>query len=140
MTAAGSPAGAGSPPGAGTPPGAGSPSGAGQPPVPGLQPERTELAWRRTALSVAAVSLVGARLLPALFGSAVWLLPGLVGLMLAGYLLIASRRRHGRRVPVPPRGPGHDSPGAGLLAVAGAIVVTIGLGGLVVVLATHLWA
>ncbi|MEV0893971.1 DUF202 domain-containing protein [Promicromonospora sp. NPDC050262] len=125
---------------AGTPPGAGSPPRSGQAPVPGLQPERTELAWRRTALSVAAVSLVGARLLPALFGSTVWLLPGLAGLMLAGYLLIASRRRHGRRVPVPARGPGHDSPGAGLLAVAGAVVVTIGLGGLVVVLAIHLWA
>ncbi|MGW2091408.1 DUF202 domain-containing protein [Promicromonospora sukumoe] len=119
-------------------PGTPAPGTAGPTPPPGLQPERTELAWRRTALSVAAVSLVGARLLPALFGSAVWLLPGLAGLALAGYLWLASRRRHARRVPVPARGPGHDSPGAGLLAVAGAVVVTIGLGGLAVVLAIHL--
>jgi hypothetical protein len=120
MTASGTPAGA-------TP-------GTGPVPAPGLQPERTELAWRRTALAVAAVSLVGARLLPALFGHAAWLLPGLVGTALAGYLWIGSRRRHARRTPVPARGPGPDSPGAGLLALTGAVGVTVGLGGLAVVL------
>lgn len=115
----------------------GTPGAAGPTPPHGLQPERTELAWRRTALSVAVVSLVGARLLPALFDSAVWLLPGLAGLVLAGYLWLASRRRHAQRVPIPARGPGHDPPGAGLLAVAGAVVVTIGLGALALVLTIH---
>lgn len=118
------------------------------PETPGLQPERTELAWRRTALSVAAVSLVGARLLPALFGDARWLLPGAVGTLLAGWLWLASRRRHLRYPralgpspdPAPP-GPGTLGPastGAGLLACAGAVVVTLGLGGLAVVLRLHL--
>ncbi|MFI2489104.1 DUF202 domain-containing protein [Promicromonospora kroppenstedtii] len=117
--------------------GSGTAQGAGLAPAPGLQPERTELAWRRTALAVAAVSLVGARLLPALFGHAVWLLPGLAGTGLAGYLWIAARRRHARRTPVPVRGPGPDSPGAGLLALTGAVGVAIGLGALAVVISLH---
>lgn len=109
-------------------------------PKAGLQVERTELAWRRTALSLAAISLVGARLLPALFGSAVWILPGGVGLVLAGFLWLASRRRHARRVPVPARGPGSANPGAGLLALAGGAVVVLGLGGLAVVVGMHVWS
>ncbi|MFI6423844.1 DUF202 domain-containing protein [Promicromonospora sp. NPDC050880] len=117
------------------------------PGTPGLQPERTELAWRRTALSVAAVCLVGARLLPALFGDARWLLPGAVGTLVAGWLWLASRRRHLRypRTPGPSPAPappgssafGPASTGAGLLAVAGAVVVVLGLGGLAVVIGLH---
>ncbi|MCP2266985.1 DUF202 domain-containing protein [Promicromonospora thailandica] len=109
----------------------------------GLQPERTELAWRRTALSMAAFSLVGARLLPALFGDARWLLPGAAGAVLAGWLWLASRGRHLRYprtsgpspAPAPPGSPpfGPASTGAGLLALAGGMVVALGLGGLAVV-------
>jgi hypothetical protein len=60
----------------------------------GLQLERTSLSWRRTALSVAVGSLVSLRLLPAWLGGAEWVIPGMVGLLLAGALWIGSRRRH----------------------------------------------
>ncbi|GGM32208.1 DUF202 domain-containing protein [Promicromonospora citrea] len=113
---------------------------------PGLQPERTELAWRRTVLSVAAVSLAAARLLPAVSGDARWLLPGAAGLVLAGWLWLGSRRRRLRYprasgpspAPAPPGAEpfGPTSTGAGLLAVAAGIVVAFGVCGLAVVL-TH---
>ncbi|QKJ20450.1 DUF202 domain-containing protein [Microbacterium hominis] len=60
---------------------------------PGLQPERTELAWRRTALSFAVGSLVAMRLLPDVLGSAWWALPGLAGLVASGWVWDAARRR-----------------------------------------------
>ena len=61
---------------------------------PGLQPERTELAWRRTILSLAVGSLVAMRLLPALFGHAIWIIPGILGLVISGLLSVAARRRY----------------------------------------------
>ncbi|WES64164.1 DUF202 domain-containing protein [Microbacter sp. GSS18] len=78
---------------------------------PGLQPERNELAWRRTTLAIAAGSLVALRLLPEVFGHALWVIPGAVGLVVSGGVWIAARRRystvsasaiaHGDRVPHP---------------------------------------
>lgn len=78
---------------------------------PGLQPERNELAWRRTTLAIAAGSLVAMRLLPAVFGHALWVIPGAVGLVVSGAVWIAARGRystvsaaaiaHGDRVPHP---------------------------------------
>ncbi|WP_104118966.1 DUF202 domain-containing protein [Arthrobacter sp. B1805] len=47
----------------------------------GLQPERTALAWRRTALSVGLGALVAARLLPVLLGHPVWAAIGIAGVM-----------------------------------------------------------
>jgi uncharacterized membrane protein YidH (DUF202 family) len=78
---------------------------------PGLQPERTELAWRRTTLSIAAGSLVAMRLLPEIFGHGLWVLPGAVGLVVSGLVWLAARGRystvtartllHGDRAPHP---------------------------------------
>lgn len=60
---------------------------------PGLQPERTELAWRRTALALAVGSLVAIKLLPDRLGSTLWVIPGILGLLTAGFLWVAVRRR-----------------------------------------------
>lgn len=58
----------------------------------GLQPERTDLAWRRTVLAVAVGALISLRLLPPVLGS--WSLAvGLLGLMLAGVTWVLARRR-----------------------------------------------
>ena len=66
---------------------------------PGLQPERTALAWRRTALALVVAAVVGIRVLPSLLG--VWaIVPAGAGLILAVVVLVASHRRyreqHGR--------------------------------------------
>ncbi|WP_341977588.1 DUF202 domain-containing protein [Microbacterium sp. LWO13-1.2] len=60
---------------------------------PGLQLERSELSWRRTCLALGAASLVAMRLLPAVFGDALWTLGGAAGVALSTTLWIASRRR-----------------------------------------------
>ncbi|WP_336644370.1 DUF202 domain-containing protein [Microbacterium sp. USHLN186] len=61
---------------------------------PGLQLERTSLSWRRTALSLAAGSLIALRLLPLWLGEMLWVVPGMVGLVAAAALWGVSRRRH----------------------------------------------
>jgi uncharacterized membrane protein YidH (DUF202 family) len=96
---------------------------------PGLQPERTELAWRRTALSLGTGSVIAARLLPELFGDALWAVPGAVGVVLAVLLWGLARRRylafgHQLRQEVVGR-----LPGAGLLAVTAVGTTVIGLTG-----------
>ena len=59
---------------------------------PGLQPERTDLAWRRTVLALVVGALISLRLLPPVLGS--WSLAvGLVGLLLTGVTWILARRR-----------------------------------------------
>lgn len=97
---------------------------------PGLQPERTALAWRRTALGLAVGSLAAARLLGGQLGG----LLGGVGLAVAFALFEAARRR-ARHVDRALRADGHltAGPGAALLATAAGVALVVGLMGIVVV-------
>jgi O-antigen/teichoic acid export membrane protein len=58
----------------------------------GLQPERTDLAWRRSTLSVVVGALIALRLLPPALGPG-GLTIGLSGLLIAGLLWLLARRR-----------------------------------------------
>ena len=103
---------------------------------PGLQPERTELAWRRTALAVGVGSLVAMRLLPVAFADAWWILAGAVGLLIAGVLWIVARRRGRRTVQVLlARGDRAPLPGACPLAFLAVVVAGAGAVAIAVVLA-----
>ena len=60
---------------------------------PGLQPERTELAWRRTLLALAVGSLISIRVLLPVLGD--WALAtGAGGVLVAVLLWVLVRRRH----------------------------------------------
>ena len=64
---------------------------------PGLQPERTELAWRRTALAIGVGSLIALRILPAIAPTPAlqqaWLAPGILGLLFAVWWVQTERRQ-----------------------------------------------
>lgn len=98
---------------------------------PGLQPERTELAWTRTALAIAVGSLVALRVLPALAGYGVqqvlWMAPGLVGLAFAICIRLLARSRYSRvnRALLFER-PG-DLPGASLLLALALFAISCGI-------------
>jgi uncharacterized membrane protein YidH (DUF202 family) len=95
----------------------------------GLQPERTLLAWRRTALALGVGSAVGARLaLPVLGAAAV--VVGVLGsaVALGAYVLAAGRyRRHHEALAA-----GEEELPGGGLALAGfaAVAGVLALGGL----------
>ncbi|NUT52355.1 MAG: DUF202 domain-containing protein [Saccharothrix sp.] len=76
---------------------------------PGLQPERTTLAWRRTVLAVAVGSLVALRLVPAPWGP--W--AGGAGLVASAVLGLTAEHRGRRRARA----------GAGLLLAMTLVVV-----------------
>lgn len=60
---------------------------------PGLQPERTALAWRRTALALTVAAIVAVRILPELLGT--WaIVPAGLGLTGAVAVLVLAHRRH----------------------------------------------
>jgi len=63
------------------------------PQAPGMQAERTSLAWRRTALSVAVGSLVGLRVLPPQLGAMGYAVSAL-GLLWSLDLALSARRRY----------------------------------------------
>lgn len=61
----------------------------------GLQPERTALAWRRTALAVAVASLAALRILPEVLG--LWaLIPAALGAGVSFVALLLTHRRYRR--------------------------------------------
>ncbi|TQM10038.1 DUF202 domain-containing protein [Pseudonocardia kunmingensis] len=95
---------------------------------PGLQPERTLLAWRRTVLSLAVGSLVALRVLPPVLGE--WAIgPGVVGVVLSGVLWVLA----GRRAAAGYRALRDGSaalPGGGLLLFLGVVVAAAGAVGL----------
>jgi uncharacterized membrane protein YidH (DUF202 family) len=82
---------------------------------PGLQPERTELAWRRTLLALAAGALVSVRVLPSVLGD--WTIAtGLGGVLAAGLLWTLARRRSRTVAAVfRDRSPASAMPGGALL-------------------------
>lgn len=103
----------------------------------GLQPERTELAWRRTALALAIGSLVMLRLLPAVFDDPWWVLSGVAGLIASGLLWGVTRRRF-TVINALLRRDGHRAalPDAAPLAALAALGIVGGLFGLAMVLVT----
>lgn len=61
----------------------------------GMQPERTALSWRRTALSMAAGSVVAVRVFPDLFGA--WtLIPTTLAVVLAAIVFVSAQVRYRR--------------------------------------------
>jgi uncharacterized membrane protein YidH (DUF202 family) len=86
---------------------------------PGLQPERTELAWRRTTLALTVGALVALRLLPPALGS--WSISvGLAGLVIA-VLIWALAHRRLRYTNQALRHERGQLPGAGLLLLLAAV-------------------
>lgn len=111
---------------------------------PGAQPERTALAWRRTALSVAVGSLVAGRVLEPWAGPAVWVLV-VLGLLGALALDRAGAHRatswadvvddaHPDRGPGAPVPDGARTPGSGVLGATALAAALLGVIALVAVL------
>ncbi|MBD8059910.1 DUF202 domain-containing protein [Cellulomonas sp. JH27-2] len=88
----------------------------------GLQPHRTELAWRRTSLSLLAVSVAAGKVLEPVLGPASWGLAGL-GLVLACALAWGSYHRSRLEVT-----------GARLVTTCAVVTVVLGAGALLYVL------
>lgn len=103
-------------------------------PDPGLQPERTALAWRRTGLAVVVGSVLAARLLGEAVGVAAVAL-GVAGVGV-GMLLLLSAGRRARRTGTSLRDNGDLSagPGAAPLAVVAATGALAGVVALAFVL------
>lgn len=102
---------------------------------PGLQPERTELAWRRTCLAFAIGSLVALRLLPAALGNPWWVLVGIAGLVASGAVWLWARRRyHAVSSILAVEGDRARMPGAGPLLALCLIALMAGVVSLAVVL------
>ena len=105
---------------------------------PGLQPERTLLAWRRTALSLAVASAAVVRFVAPVVGPVV-VVVGLLGLALCGAAYVGAATQY-RRVTgelVTRGATGHGlmtSPGAACATLTGALLL-VGAGALAFVVA-----
>jgi uncharacterized membrane protein YidH (DUF202 family) len=94
---------------------------------PGLQPERTALAWRRTSLSLLAGSLAGTRLLPEVWGP-LGLVVGGAGVIGSLALLVLAQRRYRLQHTRLRRGAAlPDGTLPALMASAGLAVALVGL-------------
>ncbi len=106
---------------------------------PGLQPERTELAWRRTSLAIGVGSLVALRLLPTALGHAAWVFVGLAGLLMAAFMSFAAHRRARAVNVVLLRAGGRAAlPGGALLGILALFVFLAGGAGFGLVLVAAL--
>jgi uncharacterized membrane protein YidH (DUF202 family) len=103
----------------------------------GLQPERTLLAWRRTAALLAVVTLTGARVLADVLQGAV-VVAGGIGLVAAAAFALAGERRYLRFTAAAARGEILPRPGGGTFAFGAALTVLCGLLGGFVVVALHI--
>ena len=102
---------------------------------PGLQPERTELAWRRTSLALALGSLLSLRMLPVALDSIAWVVPGIVGLVCSGLVWHAARHRYDKVTgAVLADGDRAELPDGRLIAATAGFVLTTGIAGLAVVI------
>ena len=97
----------------------------------GLQPERTALAWRRSALALLVGSLAGARLLAPQLGVFALVL-GVVGCGTGAWTYLAARARS-RRVTARLLSDGHlgEGPHAGVLAATAGYCALLGVFALV---------
>jgi hypothetical protein len=105
---------------------------------PGLQPERTALAWRRTGLAVAVGAVAGARVLTPTLGAGALVVAAL-GLVLAVLFLLGSTRR-ARRAQIALLRDGHlaSGPGGRLVAAVCIACVAVGVAALTVVVGARM--
>lgn len=100
----------------------------------GLQPERTSLAWRRTALAVALGSIVSLRVLTAVLDHPFWFTPGVIGVCFAGWMWWVSHHRHTALARQLASSSGGAALGASALLTLAIFVVAVGAVGIIVVL------
>jgi uncharacterized membrane protein YidH (DUF202 family) len=105
---------------------------------PGLQPERTALAWRRTGLAVAVGAIAGTRVLVSALGVGA-VVVGLLGLTLAALLVLGSTRRARRaEAALLQDGDLAAGPGGRLIAAVCVACTSVGVAALAVIVGTHL--
>ncbi|ROS27765.1 DUF202 domain-containing protein [Cellulomonas sp. PhB150] len=85
----------------------------------GLQPHRTQLAWRRTSLALLGASIASVKVLEPVLGPGAIAL-GMVGIVLAGALAWGSYRRASQQIA-----------GARLVTACAVVTALLGLGALV---------
>ncbi len=103
---------------------------------PGLQPERSALAWQRTALAIAVGSLIFGRILSTSLG--LWaLLPMVAGLSMSAVLGVQSHRRYSHHHRTLTSGNGTLADGR-LNAILALFAVAAGLFSVVMVLTWRL--